>query len=264
MSVRPEEIARQVYRLETGHGLTEANVYLVGSRSGWVLIDTAWAGRAPDIQAAAASLFGPGSRPEAILLTHIHPDHSGAAPALAAAWHVFVHVHPEELRFAPGRYLPEYAHPLDRRVIAPLLRLVPRRRLEAMRAGNSLEGAVVGYEPDEGVPGLTGWTCVPTPGHTPGHVAFLRSADGVLISGDAVVTVELNSPRGFLRPRLSGPPRYTTWDWDRARRSVEELVEWQPRLLAPGHGRPASALGGRGLRDLARRMRRLSLTRGPR
>jgi len=39
---RPELIAPGVYRVATGHGLTGANVYLVRSRAGWVLIDTAW------------------------------------------------------------------------------------------------------------------------------------------------------------------------------------------------------------------------------
>ncbi|MFZ5870941.1 MAG: MBL fold metallo-hydrolase, partial [Actinomycetota bacterium] len=51
-----------------------------------------------------------------------------------------------------------------------------------------------------------------TPGHTPGHVAYLRRDDRVLISGDAAVTVDLNSAGGLLlgRPAIAGPPRYTT------------------------------------------------------
>ena len=75
----PEEIAAGVYRVETGRGLTEANVYLVRSGPGWVLIDAAWPHRTQLIKAAAESLFGLGTRPAAIVLTHIHPDHSGSA-----------------------------------------------------------------------------------------------------------------------------------------------------------------------------------------
>ncbi len=67
-------------------------------------------------------LFGKGTRPAAILLTHIHPDHSGSALELARIWDLPVHVHPRELPLASGRYLPQYGNPLDRWLIAPLLR----------------------------------------------------------------------------------------------------------------------------------------------
>ena len=125
--IRAEEIAEGVYRLETGRGLTGANVYLVRSGPAWVLIDTAWPHRGPVISAAAESLFGAGTRPAAILLTHIHPDHAGSALELARLWDLPVYVHPGELPLAPGRYLPEYGNPLDRWLVAPLLALMPRR-----------------------------------------------------------------------------------------------------------------------------------------
>jgi glyoxylase-like metal-dependent hydrolase (beta-lactamase superfamily II) len=229
-----------VFQLETGHGITETNVYLVRSGADWVLVDTAWPNRAAVIRTAAETLFGPGARPAAILLTHIHPDHSGSARELARTWRLPVHVHPDELPFARGGYHPAYAHPLDRWVVGPLLRLVPRRKLEAMRARDSLEGVAVAFDPEAGVPGLPDWECVPTPGHTPGHVSFFRPGDRVLITGDAVVTVKLNSlPGPFVeRPGLSGPPWYTTWNRRAATESVERLARLQPAVLAGGHGRP--------------------------
>ncbi len=49
------------------------------------------------------------------------------------------------------------------------------------------------YRPDVGVPGLPDWQVIPTPGHTPGHLAPFREADRTLIAGDAVLTVDLNS-----------------------------------------------------------------------
>jgi glyoxylase-like metal-dependent hydrolase (beta-lactamase superfamily II) len=117
-----EQIAEGVYCLETGRGLTRANVYFVRSGPAWVLIDTAWPHRGPVISATAESLFGAGTRPAAILLTHIHPDHAGSALELARLWDLPVYVHPGELPLAPGRYLPEYGNPLDRWLIAPLLK----------------------------------------------------------------------------------------------------------------------------------------------
>jgi glyoxylase-like metal-dependent hydrolase (beta-lactamase superfamily II) len=247
---RAEEVAPGVYRVETGRVITEANVYLVRSGPAWVLIDTAWPHRRQIIQAAAESLFGPGARPAAILLTHIHPDHSGSSLELTRMWELPVHVQPDELPLAPGGILPAYANPLDRWLldrwlIGPMLRLLPRRKVEAMLAEDSLEHTAVAFDPVAGVPGLPDWECVPTPGHTPGHVAFFRGRDRVLITGDAVLTVNVNSLGDLLvnRHRVSGPPRISTWNWSMAKKSVAVLARLQPNVLACGHGRPLTGAG---------------------
>ena len=255
---RPEETAPGVYRVETGRGLTEANVYLVRSGPGWVLIDTAWPHRGQLIRAAAESLFGAGTRPEAILLTHIHPDHAGSARELAGLWDLPVHVHPAELPLAAGRYVPRYGNPLDRWLIAPLLALMPRRAVRASVSRSSLEGIAVPFDPAAGVPGLPAWRAVPTPGHTPGHVAFFRSEDRVLITGDAVLTVNLNSVPDLLtgKHRVAGPPYISTWDWPAAKESVAALAGLKPDVLACGHGRPMT--GARAATDLASFSARLS------
>ncbi|MGO8957275.1 MAG: MBL fold metallo-hydrolase [Streptosporangiaceae bacterium] len=237
---RPEELAPGVYQVETGRGLTEANVYLVRSGQAWVLIDTGWPHRGEIINTAAESLLGTGNRPDAILLTHIHPDHSGSALELARLWDVPVHVHPAELPLASGRYLRQYGNPLDRWLIAPLLRILPRRTVEANVSRTSLEGTVQPLDMATGIPGLPDWQCIPVPGHTPGHVAFFRGSDRVLITGDAVLTVNLNSARDLLvgRHRISGPPYISTWNWPAAKESVAVLAQLRPAVLAPGHGRP--------------------------
>jgi glyoxylase-like metal-dependent hydrolase (beta-lactamase superfamily II) len=253
---RPEEIAAGVYRVETGRGLTGANVYLVRSGPGWVLIDTAWPGRGRLIKAAAESLFGAGTRPEAIVLTHIHPDHSGSALELARMWDLPVYVHPGEMVLAPGGYLPEYGNPLDRWLIAPVLRLAPRRAVEASRSRHSLEGTARAFDPAAGVPGLPDWQAVPTPGHTQGHVAFFRGTDRVLITGDAILTVNLNSVPSLLagKHEVAGPPYISTWNWPAARRSAAALARLDPDVLACGHGRPMTRPGAAaGLAALAGR-----------
>jgi glyoxylase-like metal-dependent hydrolase (beta-lactamase superfamily II) len=251
-------MAPGVYRVETGRGLTEANVYLVRSGPAWVLIDTAWPGRGQQIRAAAESLFGAGTRPEAILLTHIHPDHAGSALELARLWHLPVHVHPRELPLASGRYLPQYANPLDRWLIAPLLALMPRRTVAAIASRNSLEGTARAFDPVAGMPGLPDWRVVPTPGHTPGHVAFFRSKDRVLITGDAVLTVNLNSVPDLLtgKYQVAGPPYISTWNWPAAKESVAALARLKPDVLACGHGPPMT--GARAAAGLASFSARLS------
>jgi glyoxylase-like metal-dependent hydrolase (beta-lactamase superfamily II) len=110
----PQQIVQDIHLVTIGKGAASSNVYLVRSGSTWTLVDTGWASSAKTIRTAAEAVFGPGTRPAAILLTHIHPDHSGSAGTLARSWQVPVYVHADELPMAAGKYLPQYAMPLDR------------------------------------------------------------------------------------------------------------------------------------------------------
>jgi glyoxylase-like metal-dependent hydrolase (beta-lactamase superfamily II) len=240
------EIAPDVYCLGP-KGRTQTDVYFVRSGSSWTLIDAGWAKDAPAIKRAAEGVFGANARPDAILLTHVHPDHSGSALELARIWDRFVYVHPAELPAANGdaAAIIAAAGPLDDWLILPLLRVMGRLRRDAILAGSSLKGAARPFDPSAGVPGLPDWECIPTPGHTPGHVSFYRPSDRVLITGDALVTMRVNSVSGFAlgRQGLSGPPWYTSWDWQAAKASVASLARLEPNVLAGGHGRPLTGAG---------------------
>src|SRR6266545_1888885 len=191
-SPTPQELVLGVYLVTLGRGAASSNVYLVGSGEMWTLVDAGWASSAEAIRRAAEAVFGPGARPAAIVLTHIHPDHSGSAGALARSWEVPVYVGAEELPAAAGAYLPQCAMPLDRWVVAPIMRLLPARTRARIEAANSITDVVRPLDPQGSVPGLPGWEWLPTPGHTPGHVVYLRPRDGVVVAGDAALTVDLN------------------------------------------------------------------------
>lgn len=232
------EIAPDVFCLGPW-GRTQTAVYFVRSGASWVLIDAGWADDWSRIEQAARSLPGAGPRPAVILLTHCHPDHDGSARWLARTWDCPVYMHPDELPIAAGDFaaMAACAHPLDRWVILPQLRAMGRRRREAVLARGSLGAAARAFEPSTEVPGLPGWECIPTPGHTPGHVSFFRPADRVLIAGDALVTLKINSWTGLLlqRPGLSGPPWYTTWNRQAGSQAVHPAAgPAQPR--GPGRG----------------------------
>ena len=244
------EVAPGVYCMEVGKGISRANVYFVQSGSSWVLIDAALANCGQLIRRTAEDLFGANTHPASILLTQNHPDHAGSAVELARMWDCQVYVHPDELPYVGIEDLStieKYANPLDRWIILPILRMMPRRRVEAMLSSSSIKEVVQAFDPSAAVPGLPDWECIPTPGHTPGHAAFLRTIDRVLIAGDAVVTVNLNSIWGFLlwtlrrnKQRISGTPWYSTWNWQMAKESVALLAGLEPLVLATGHGVPMS------------------------
>jgi glyoxylase-like metal-dependent hydrolase (beta-lactamase superfamily II) len=237
----PREIAEDVWLVVLGRRPLDSNVYLVRSGGSWVLIDTGWPGNGLVIRRAAETLFGRGVAPAAILLTHVHIDHTGSVGHLAAAWDVPVFVHPLEVPMAGG-YVPQYANALDRRVVLPLLRLLPRRSRDRVLTGNSLSGVVRPLDPARPPPGLPDWTCVSAPGHTPGSVAFFRPPDRLLVTGDALLTVDLTSLRGLLggRRQLAEPLRFTDWDPRTTEHTIGALARLQPRALAPGHGRPVA------------------------
>jgi glyoxylase-like metal-dependent hydrolase (beta-lactamase superfamily II) len=250
-----------VYYLEVGKGITRSNVYFVRSGSSWTLIDTGSANCDQAIQEAAASLFGASTPPAAILLTHDHPDHAGSTLALARRWGCLVFVHPDEFPLVAmdlSTYLctvRKYANPIDRWLILPLLRVLPQRARASMLNASSFKEVARTFDLRTSAPNLPDWECISTPGHTPGHVSFFRPSDRVLITGDAVLTVHLNSLWSFLlwglgraKRGLSGPPWYTTWSWRAAKKSIVSLADLEPRVLACGHGLPMN--GSRTAREL--------------
>lgn len=257
-----QEIAEGVHRLGVGSGLTRVNVYLVASGSSWVLVDAGMESDSRAIREAATSLFGADAPPAAILLTHDHPDHSGSALELARTWKCNVFLHPRELPLANVqsiRTIEDFAIPIDRWFVLPLLlRLSPKRVAAILRKSNFGEVAR-GLDLEPAPPGLPEWKCVEVPGHSPGHIAFFRPKDGVLLAGDAVLTVNLGSLLGLVswllhasKRRLSIPPYFISWDWEMAKRSAAALTDLRPRVIASGHGDPLFGEEvSRGLRDLA-------------
>jgi deazaflavin-dependent oxidoreductase (nitroreductase family) len=161
-------------------------------------------------------------------------------------------VHPDELPLAAG-YQPAYAIPLDRWLM-PMIRRLPKKTQAKIAVGSDLTAVVRALDLDAGIPGLPEWEAIHSPGHTPGHISLYRREDRVLITGDAVVTVDLNSLLGLLTGRrgVFGPPRYSTCDEAAAQRSIAALAALEPQVLATGHGRVRVDETAQALHALAR------------
>ena len=211
------------------------NVYFIGRPGAkWVLIDTGLPGWAADIFSAAEARFGAGSRPEAIVLSHGHIDHAGSALALAEMWDVPIYAHHRELPFLSGKSLYPPADPTVGGATAFLSRFLPVLRRNFGDRVRELH--------QHKVPGASGWQWLATPGHSPGHICFFRSSDRVLLTGDALVSVDMDSWSGLLtaKPKLSGPPAPFTVDWQSAGASLRQLADLRPNTVGCGHGIPIS------------------------
>lgn len=234
------EVASDVWSIGPW-GRTSTVIYLIRSTPGWTLVDAGWVGDGERIAAAVARVIGQ-ANPVGILLTHAHPDHEGDCLGLARRWKCPVWLSPDEFRIACRDFdaMLATAMPLDRWVILPIMRLLGHRRREEMFARTTLAVVARSFDPGTGVPGLPDWECIPTPGHTSGHVSIFRPKDRVLVSGDALVTAKIDTITNLLlgRTGLSRPPWYTTWDRDQATSSIAKLASLAPAVVAGGHGVP--------------------------
>lgn len=243
MNVR--EVARDLVCLEAGI----ANCYLVGNKKTWTLVDSGSGGHAQDILKAVRKRFGKKAKPEAILLTHGHFDHTGSAAELADDWDVPIFAHERELPFVDGRSEYPPPDPTVGGFMSFAVRFIPARN-NKVYLGNRVRK----FEKFKSLPGMKEWRVIETPGHTHGHVSFFREKDRVLIAGDAFTTVNQDSILDVISKKQSvcRPPVYYTSDWDAARESVQRLAGLNPEVLAAGHGVPMSGNDAiRGLERLA-------------
>lgn len=224
-----KEVAQGVLRIPVGI----ANAYIVGSKDAWVLVDSGTENNENRIIRAAEEFFGDVTRPELIVLTHGHFDHSGSAAALAEHWDVPILAHPLEIPFVNGTSAYPPPDPTVGGFMSQVIRFIPNKKMDL---GDRLEE----LDPDDELPGMEEWEIFETPGHTPGHVSFFRSEDRALIAGDAFTTVNQDSMVAVLtrKPQVWRPPAYYTCDWEEAENSVRRLASLRPRTLAAGHGEP--------------------------
>ena len=212
------------------------NVFLIRGRTGYVLVDASFPGRADCILAALARH---GVAPEdirLILLTHGHVDHFGSAAALRERTGAPVAIHVLDAEGPRrGTHVPDSTAPTGR-LLSSLMRLPPLQKSLAAAAGPAFEPDILfseGFRLDEyGVAGRV----VHLPGHTPGSVSVLLD-NGEAIVGDLVMGKLMG-----LIPR-PGPP-IVAWDLERNRESVDKLITLAPRIVYVGHGGPFRDLSG--------------------
>lgn len=190
--------------VESGPGVTFENVEAGVAASGFQLADM-----------------------RALLLTHIHLDHAGAAGALAAATgaEVFVHAIGAPHMADPSRLINSarriYGDGMDR-LWGPM-QAVPQERLRGVEGGETLDlgGSRV--------------RVLHTPGHASHHVSYLLE-DGTLFTGDSAGIRLPASP--LTRPALP-PPELSLEAWAE---SVARMRAARPaRLLLTHFGEVADA-----------------------
>lgn len=207
------------------------NWTLVADDDGVMLIDAGFPGSREEVRGSVQKLGFDVDDVRAVILTHAHVDHLGSAIWFAKTFGTPVFCHPDEVGHAKREYL-EQASPVDIAAHAWQPRwlrwsVAISRKGALTRAGIPSAQALT-EEVAAALPGNP--MAIPSPGHTDGHCSFL--VDGVLVSGDALVTAHPVSTRNG--PQLL--PALFNHDEDRCRRSLDALAMLETEVLLPGHG----------------------------
>lgn len=225
------------------------NMYLIHNPSDktWVLLDTGLSTSAQKIKKVANHLFWPESTPSAIILTHAHFDHTGSLRKLADEWDVPIYAHSLEKPYLTGS---SSFPPPDPSVGGGLISLLS---FAYPKGPVDVADRLVPLPDDGSIPVLPEWRYYHTPGHAPGHISLFRQSDRLLLAGDAFVTTNQESALSVLRQKreLNGPPKYFTYNWGSAERSVKILAGLEPQIAATGHGKP---MAGEELREALHRL----------
>jgi glyoxylase-like metal-dependent hydrolase (beta-lactamase superfamily II) len=190
------------------------NCFLVLEDDGFTLVDTNLAGSAAQILNGARQL---GATIRRIALTHAHIDHLGSLDALLQQF--------PEIEFVIGyreSRLLARDFSLDAGETGKKLMGFPGAKSRPTRL--LMDGDRVGS-----------LQAVFSPGHTPGHVAYLDVRDGSLIAGDAFTTQMGIVAAGVFKLFFPFPALFS-WNRERAAESASKLRDLKPTCLAVGHG----------------------------
>jgi len=220
-------------------GLDRVNAYALSGDDGITLVDCGilqeGLGAAPlenALRASGAAL----TDIRRLVITHPHPDHYGLASLLVEKTACDLWMHSEaradlEIYLEPGAAADRLAAALARHGV-PASELGSLRAYEDWRA--FISGVVEASHWVEGdetfTAGARSWEVVHTPGHDAAHICLWSQSDGLLISGDTLLSSI--TPHVDHRGELGDDPLGDFLG------SLGRLEELDPSLVLPGHGRP--------------------------
>lgn len=145
------------------------------------LVDMGLKSHGPKVMSALEAIGSGPSDVTRLLLTHAHPDHAGGAAQVARATGQQFGIHEDDAEFARSGFGPPRDNTLRIGALANRL-MSGRQAFEPIEVGETfVDGQIV--------PVAGGLEVVHTPGHSPGHAAYLHRDSGVLITGDSIFNV---------------------------------------------------------------------------
>jgi glyoxylase-like metal-dependent hydrolase (beta-lactamase superfamily II) len=206
------------------------NCYLVRENDGLTLVDTTMAQGATAILAQANTLGAPIRR---ILLTHAHMDHVGGMDAVAQKL--------SSVEIWMGARETGLYQQAQQGLQPKQFELEAGEPQTPVRGGFPAMKVQVTHQFQDG-DRIGSLRAVFTPGHTPGHMAFLDTRDGTLLVGDALVAFgPLRVPGDAASwTGLGIVGNWATWHKLTALESGLRIAMLKPERIACGHGDPVT------------------------
>jgi len=216
-----DEVLPGVRRIRIRMGYV--NAYLVDGDE-LSLVDTGLPGMAANFLKAIRQAGRQPTDLRHIAITHHHADHTGSLATLTVKMPAAkVYVHPLDAPVVQG------AEPIpgpssDSRlgkVLGPVIMRMQPARLEHVDIHTLVEDEME-------IPAASGMKVIHTPGHTAGHVSFLKpDQGGVLFVGDAAAN---------MFGGVGTPISMFTEDMEQARASIRKIAELEFDAACFGHG----------------------------
>ncbi len=150
-------------------------------------------------------------------LTHAHPDHQGASKEVCERLGVELWCGANDADAMETGNLGQKKHPLNT-LIMKTWGGPPYPVARRLREGDD----------------VAGFRVLDVPGHSPGHVAYWRESDRVLVAGDVLNGMNLITAI----PGLHEPPTAFTTDPAQNREAARRLAALEPAVVVFGHGPP--------------------------
>lgn len=184
-----------------------------------------------------AALRRLGGKLRRLVVTHIHPDHYGAAGALTEEFGAELYLHRLEIPMVNPRYLELETLVAE---VARWLEVNGVAEADAAEMKNASRGLRDLVLPGHVAVQLDGAETVElggrrlrvewTPGHSPGHICLYDPEERLLFAGDQLLPD--TSPNIGLHPQSTPNPL------DDYVEALERLRDLEPNLVLPAHGRP--------------------------
>lgn len=217
------EIAPGVHSIGQDKG-GQVRCFLLDDGKALTLIDTLWDTDAHRILDEITRLGRRASDLKHIVLTHGHRSHLGGLATLKRMSEALVCCHAWEADIVQGERRAQAVPILPMRPLRAYYRVYPLQLGAALGIGRHPPCPVDRALDDGDEVGPI--RVVHTPGHTPGHLAFVWPGRRIAFAGDAVVTYPLLSP---------GWPAFVL-NRRQAHASLRRLAQLEPEVIAVGHG----------------------------
>jgi glyoxylase-like metal-dependent hydrolase (beta-lactamase superfamily II) len=232
-----EEVLSNIYKIEVplpGNPLKVLNTYLIKGRGRNLLIDTGF--NQEECREAlfnGLSILGAALEETDIFITHLHADHCGLVSSLAREQSVIYcgEVDAERINWSLSptywsenlAFTGSYGFPL--RDLSKAMQKHPGQKYSP----DSEQAFSTVSENDIIEVGDYRFTCVETPGHTPGHICLYEPDRKVLVSGDHILENITPNVTMFLKGLADPLGQYL--------KSLDKVDRMDISLVLPGHRR---------------------------